>query len=95
MYIYLPLPYIIDREDLRRFKTNIVMACFENKMKLKIGTRKRDNAIIWSRRVNIISGSSASGSQGKEESMNHPSLSLPEQKKPDSSSGEVTDTKLQ
>ena len=47
---------------------------------------------MGSRKVGIISGPSAPGHQGKEESMNHPMLSLPEQNKLACSSREVTDT---
>lgn len=41
MYTLLPIPYVIDRKDLREFHKNIVIACYENKTKLKTETRNR------------------------------------------------------
>ena len=39
MYTHLPIPYVIDGKDLREFHKNIVISCYENKIKLKIETR--------------------------------------------------------
>ena len=41
MYTHLPIPYVIDGKDLREFHKNIVISCYENKIKLKIETRNR------------------------------------------------------